>query len=428
MRRGCLAAALAVCCLVSPATGQEAGEVRQLVVEQIEVSGAPRTRPEVIARHLSLGVGDPLQPEDLLTNRQQLADTGLFKDVDVYARPGSAKGLVVVVVVVEEHRWPQYRFEGGHGELDGWYLAPVGFVYDNPTGRGHRLDWKWYLGSHVDGTRTHYQHPYLDDGTATLDVYLFSEDRSYPHFVAGTEFHETVSTEGYSARFTRRSWLRQLYCQVRSQEYRPKADPVLAALLRDDLEPTQVTAAGLGLQEDTRDHPGHPTRGFWGRAVFEGAGGDVSFTKLTLDGRWYRQLGGRKVAALRAFGGLVTDGAPFYERFYLGGPFSLRGFEWAELTPAGWGTRTLLVQSELRFPFGVQDADGPRHTGVCYYDTGGIWLAGEVPVPTDLHHSFGVGYRRRLRVLGMLRLDFSLPMRGVDAGDFHLNLSLGHAF
>jgi hypothetical protein len=59
---------------------------------------------------------------------------------------------------------------------------------------------------------------------------------------------------------------------------------------------------------------------------------------------------------------------------------------------------------------------------------GGIWLPGEVPMSSDLHHSVGLGYRWRLRVLGMLRLDLSLPVKGIDADIFQLNVSLGHAF
>ncbi|MDA0335257.1 MAG: BamA/TamA family outer membrane protein [bacterium] len=399
----------------------------------MELTGPPRTRPDVVQRYLLLAEGEPLHAEDLLAARQRLSDTGFFRSVDVYARPGSEKGLVVVVVDVQEHRWPQYRFKGGHGELDGWYVAPVGFVFDNFSGHGHRLDWESYVGSHVDGETLHYQHPHLFADTAVLDVDLFSQDQSLPHYIRGAAVHETVATGGIRLRYTaKRGRFRSLYGQLRTQTYRPEANVELDPLLHGDLQRKRVTALGLGLQADTRDHVGHPTHGFWGRAVLEqaiGAGfGDLWFTKLTADGRWYAPLKGRNVVAVRVHGGLVTAGAPFYERYYLGGPYSLRGFDWAELSPAGWGTRLLSMQSELRFPFGAEDLAGPRHTGVIYYDAGGIWLPGEVPVPMDLHHSIGLGYRRRMRVLGMLRFDLSLPVRGITADVFQLNVNLGHAF
>jgi len=254
-----------------------------------------------------------------------------------------------------------------------------------------------------------------------------------PHFINGRKTQETVSTRGFSLRFTgQHGRLQNLYSQLRLQSYRPEANARLDTLLHEDLQRARVLALGVGLQADTRDRPGFPTQGFWGRAIVEHAldagAGNVTFTKITLDGRWYRALDGNNIVAVRAYGGLATDGAPFYQRFYLGGQYSLRGFEWAELTPVGWGTRTLQLQSELRFPFGKQESAGPRHTAVVYYDAGGIWRAGEIPLVTDLHHSVGLGYRRRLRVLGMLRLDLAFPVNGFDSDTSLLSLSLGHTF
>ena len=86
------------------------------------------------------------------------------------------------------------------------------------------------------------------------------------------------------------------------------------------------------------------------------------------------------------------------------------------------------LQSELRFPFGKRAVAGPRHTGVVYYDAGGIWQAGEIPLVTALHHSVGLGYRRRLRVLGVLRVDLAFPVNGFDSDTSLLSLSLGHTF
>ncbi len=55
---------------------------------------------------------------------------------------------------------------------------------------------------------------------------LFSEDRTYPHFVEGGEIRQTVSTEGLSLRLTgKRGRARYVYGQLRSQEYVPDWQP-----------------------------------------------------------------------------------------------------------------------------------------------------------------------------------------------------------
>lgn len=455
MRSTLLTGALILCVLGTPASGQktdispspasgtDSSEVsaatarRQLLVEQVELSGKPRTQRVVVERYLGLTAGAPLRPEDLLTGRQRLEETGFYKSVDVYARPGSEKGLVVVVVELDEHVQPQYRFEGGHGELDGWYIVPIGFVYDNPWGRGHRLDWKWILGGHGSASRLHYQHPRLFAGAATLDLNWFSETRAYPQWRRDQQISENVSAHGVSLRVAGLSGrFRHLFTEIRTQRYSPEADTLLAPLLGSDMRRARVTTVDIGWQQDTRDHRMFPTTGFWGQAALHqalgGRLGDRVFTRLDLEGRWYRPLAGSKVAAVRGRAGLASEGAPFYERYYLGGPYSHRRFERAEATPLGWGTRTVQIQSELRLPFGHRDQMGPRHTAVLFYDLGGIWRPGEVPVPTDLEHTMGVGYRRSLRVLGVLRLDMSLPLIPSDGESkweaFHLWLTLGQAF
>ena len=131
----------AFCCLWlgAPAVAQD--PARQLVVEGIEITGNFKTRPTVIHRYLTVAAGEPISPEDLLISEQRLSETEFFKQVDVYTRPGSEKGRLVVVVEIEERKWPRFRFEGGNGELDGWYIVPVGFHFDNFSGRGQRLAW-----------------------------------------------------------------------------------------------------------------------------------------------------------------------------------------------------------------------------------------------------------------------------------------------
>lgn len=432
---------LGALCAVSHAEGEQ--EIRrQLVVERVELSGKPRTRPGLLDRYLGLAPGDDLEAGDMAAGRQRLEETGFYRSVDVYARSGSEKGLVVVVVELDEHVQPQYRFEGGHGELDGWYIVPVSFIYDNPWGRGHKLDWKWYLGSHGSGNRLHYQHPRVFSGAATLDLNWFSETRSYPQWMGEKRVHEHVSAHGVSMKVAgKRGRFRNLFAQLQTKEYspdkdKPDADFQLAPFLGDHLRTARVTTLGLGWRRDTRDHRGYPTSGFWGQVVVNralgGTAGDIVFTRLDVEGRWYHRLEGRNVMAMRFNAGLASEEAPFYERYYLGGPYSQRKFERAEATPVGWGTRTLQVQSELRLPFGGEDEEGPRNTGVLFYDVGGVWLPGQAPVPADLEHAMGVGYRRRVRVLGVLRLDLSLPVTPSDGDSdwdaFHLWLTLGRTF
>lgn len=413
-----------------PAVGQEGARGRQLIVEGIEIEGNSKTRPQVISRYLVLEAGSPITSEALLVSKQRLIATQFFKQADVYTRPGSQKGKVVVVVEVEERKWPYYRFEGGHGDLDGWYVAPVGFCFDNFAGRGHQLDWKWKIGSRISRDDFHYRHPYMMDGAGALDVQLFEEDQHFFHFIHGDEVEERVKSSGIIAQLSGTGGrYRHAFIAVRNQHYRPAFHSRLDSLFHDDFRDSQIAALVLGLQGDTRDNDRYPLKGLWGRLSGELAlGSEANFPKIEADIRFYRRMSKRNVFALRLHGGYVGEDAPFYERFYLGGPYSLRGYPTARLTPIGWGTKLFLVQSEMRFPLSEKKFPRHKHTAVIYFDLGGIWLPGELPGLGDLSRSLGIGYRRKTKVIGMLRVDFSLPISTVDENDFRFQISLGNTF
>ena len=429
-----------LCCLWlgAPGAAQEPagsaqGPARQLVVEGIEITGNFKTRPTVIHRYLTVAAGEPISPEDLLISEQRLSETEFFKQVDVYTRPGSEKGRLVVVVEIEERKWPRFRFEGGNGELDGWYIVPVGFHFDNFSGRGQRLAWTWRVGNRMARESLHYQHPYLFSGAGLLDIHLFGQEQNFPHYVDGADIDELVRSMGISARLEgREGRYRNAFLHFRSQRYDPDSNILLEERFGEDFGKTRVVALALGMEGDTRDNAAFPTAGKWGRVLWEVAlnlaGDDVGFTRLELDARTYRKLGERNVLAVRGHLGYVGEEAPFFERFYLGGPYSLRGYPTGWLTPVGWGNRLFLAQSEIRFPLSEERFPKHRHTAVVYYDVGGIWSPGETPGLRDLDQSLGAGYRLRMKVLGVLRIDFSLPVGQVEENDFRFQLSLGNAF
>jgi len=420
-------------CSSLPGAGQPADAARQLVVERIEIEGNVKTRPEVILRYLTIEAGDAATPEELLVNEQRLAETHFFKNVDIYTRPGSQKGRLVVVVEVKERRWPYYRFEGGHGDLDGWYIVPVSFCFDNFSGRGHFLDWQWKIGDRVSSRSLHYRHPDIFGGSGYFDADLFGKRQELFHFIGGKEVDEAVKSTGIRIRFGgKKGFYKHAFIAYRLEQYDPIFNGFLNSFFPDDFQNTRIAVLAAGLHADRRDNPLYPLEGVWGAlsgaVALKPAGSEENFPKIVLDARIYRRISRRNVFAFRLKAGYAGEGAPFYERFYLGGPYSLRGYPTGRLTPRGWGTKLFLVQSEMRFPFSTRQFPRHKHTAVVYYDAGGLWLPGEVPEFRDLSHSLGFGYRLRLRVLGILRVDFSLPTNKVDENDFRFQVSLGNAF
>ena len=199
-----------------------------------------------------------------------------------------------------------------------------------------------------------------------------------------------------------------------------------------DIDETRISALSLVLQADSRDNPIYPLKGFWGAMSLDFAhdllGGDRTFVKLTLDSRFYQRVSKRNVFALHLKAGYTEDSAPFYERFFLGGANSLRGYRDRRLTPTGWGTKLLLANAEFRFPISQKDFPYHKVSGVLFLDAGGSWLPGQDPKFDDLFSAAGLGFRVKVPVLGITRFDFSFPLNKVDNEDFQFHVSLGHTF
>jgi outer membrane protein insertion porin family len=423
--------------------GQVADSTRQLIVENIEIVGNSKTKPGVIFRYLTIRPGDAITPATIDENHRRLAQTNFFKEVDFYTRPGSQKGKLILVIEIQERRWPYFQFEGGHSDLNGWYFVPASLRFDNLFGGGHLLGVRWLLGDRISKLSLGFRANTLLDDHAFLDIELFAGNQDFIHYLGSDRASQKVPFGGLQLQVGgNRGVFKHLYLAYRVENYEPEAfikltetDSTISNLpadLADDLGKTQIGALEAGLYGDFRDHPVYPLRGFWGALSIEaaqrGSGSDIKFGKVTVDARFYQRVMRRQVLAFHVKGGYVGERAPFYERFYLGGANSLRGFDDRRLTPIGWGTKLILTNTEFRFPLTSKNFPNHKVSGVLFFDAGGIWQPGQNPNFDDVFAAAGFGFRVRLPVFGITRFDFSFPLNPVDNNDFQFHISLGQTF
>jgi outer membrane translocation and assembly module TamA len=120
---------------------------------------------------------------------------------------------------------------------------------------------------------------------------------------------------------------------------------------------------------------------------------------------------------------------PLSERFYIGGPESLRGFEYqrvgpvdAEGTPIGGRVKLVWNVFELRQTIYKQLG------GALFFDTGAVWKNPDNIELSEIRYSPGVGLRADISI-GVARADYGFnvsPKADEPLGAFYF--SLGHAF
>jgi len=424
-----------------PQTGADQNSPQKgLVVESIEISGNKRTPSDVILTNLDFEVGDRINQNRLDNNCRRLEQTSLFKDVEFYTQPGESRGQVRVFIEVKERRWPYFQFKSGYSELDGWYISPLGLRFDNIFGGGNYMGAEMLIGDRVTGLDIFFLRPNFANSGLNFRVLIFSRSRQFVHYVNDDKFLQEVDNGGLSFHLNgNRGIMKFIWLEFISEQFKPKdymypsgdkdKKQDLPAVLQFPTEKQKVNHLMMSLYADTRNRRFYPTRGWWGSLSYDLAseqfGADGDFTKIILDVRRYQKLVGKTVLALRAKGSWINDNAPFYEKFYLGGPNSLRGFDDRSLNPLGYASRLVQGSAELRFP--VTPRNYPNHfvTAVFFYDIGQAWSEPNDFDEKNFKSGLGYGFRVKLPIVGLLRTDFAY---GVPDYEFRFHVSLGHTF
>ncbi|MGH7854748.1 MAG: BamA/TamA family outer membrane protein, partial [Candidatus Binatia bacterium] len=214
-------------------------------------------------------------------------------------------------------------------------------------------------------------------------------------------------------------------------------------LIRSEAGKSLTSSVTPGLSYDSRDHFFAPTEGTKSALSVKmaGLGGDTRFIKSDMSGRWHYPLlkdpkwGGNWVLA---FGGQLgyglglserNNGAtdlPLFERYFLGGIDSVRGFADRSLgprapanckPPAGsppgtdpvckgtdviGGEKAMVFNSEILFP--VMEQYGVR--GVAFFDMGNAFQDFSFG---ELRKSVGAGVRW-MSPFGPLRVELGFPL------------------
>jgi outer membrane protein insertion porin family len=193
------------------------------------------------------------------------------------------------------------------------------------------------------------------------------------------------------------------------------------------------------LRRDSRDHHFTTTTGSDNSFSVEYAGdpigGTNAFVKVIGDTGWYMPLWWEHVFVLHGRAGWLTGHSggdlPIYEKFFLGGINTLRGFDYQSVSPRDLATndriggeRMALANIEYRFPLMPKAG----LVGVVFYDTGNSWSEGDGYKLDDLRSSVGGGIRW-LSPVGPLRLEYGyvLDPRSDESGS-NWEFTIGSVF
>lgn len=402
-------------------------------IERINVRGNTRTRDYVIRREFDIGEGDAYNRALVDRAERRLKNLDFFKSVKVSTEPGSSSDRVILNVDLEEKSTGDFSVSGGYSTSDG-AMGEVSISERNFLGRGLFAKASVTYGQYARGFSLSFVEPYLLDYRVALGLDLYARQQLANSYVSyGTR------TIGFSPRlgFTLRE---DLALQVRYSIYQqqitlPSAlsncnnnqfladgttpnpafnpSPAYAASQSPPIDLTSTnglgcysdgeaslpvrkelaggktltSSAGYTLNYNTLDNNKNPTDGLLidFRQDFAGLGGDVSYMKSAIDGKFYTPIVSDIVGMIHVQTGMLNkignSDIRMLDHFQMG-PNLVRGFAPNGIGPRDinpFGTRDALggtkywgASAEMQMPFWFL----PKETGLkgaVYADAGSLW-------------------------------------------------------
>jgi outer membrane protein insertion porin family len=154
--------------------------------------------------------------------------------------------------------------------------------------------------------------------------------------------------------------------------------------------------------------------------IYAGLGGDVDTFTISIQGQKYWNLKWDSILSVNgelAFVDGISGDVPIFERMFLGGGRTLRGFEFRDVGPRDTGyTNEVYGGNSLGFlslEYTIPIIETVR--AAVFTDVGFVNADSWDPSPSDLYSDVGFGIRLKLPISPMpLALDYAIPMSTPD--------------
>ena len=446
-------------------------------IERIHVRGNTKTRDAVIRREFRLSEGGLYNQSKIEDGRALVNQLGYFERVDVSEEEGTARDQMVINVEVAEKPTGTFQVGAGFSSLES-FIVTAQVQQQNLFGRGQTLG----LNLQISGIRQqidlNFVEPWFLGSEWSLGFGLFKRIRDFRDFRQdSTGASVTTGHPLFNPRF--RIFLRYEFENVVISQPRGNllgvggdlantfSNIFIANAFRDGI----TSSLRFTVNWDNRDNRISTTEGVFANYAVQIAdqylGSDNTFVRQTAFTRFYKKVLGPMVFKINTEVGLITsrDIVPVFERFYLGGIFTIRGYRLQSVGPqagvASAGDPNLPIIAEgrpiggdfqafynIELEFPLIEAVGIK--GVIFTDGGNAWNIFafkdqfgncQAPIAPDsdrssapcgingfLRYSVGFGVRW-FSPLGPLRFEWGIPInRRPQDSPIRFEFTIGQSF
>ena len=432
-------------------------EGQKNLVEQISIRGNVKTKDKVIRRELAISPGEVFDMVRVKISKQRLEGLEYFDKVELQPEPTDPPiaGRKNLDVDVQEKDTGKFTLGAGFSSVD----ALVGFaeidqgnfdLFHPPyfTGGGQKMRLFVQLGTQRQDYELEFTEPWFLNRKLALDVDLYrhewdfeSPNNIYNETRTGTRVSLTralgsdflIGSVSYTVEDVGIS-LNSGWHDLESVIINPGPDqttipsqPNVPDAILNEVGDHLFQRFGASLAYDTRNSTKLPNHGQRTELNPELSVGDTTYFKLEAKTAWFFPgfFKGHVLEADARAGianSLGSGDVPFYDRYYLGGAYSLRGFKYRNIGPRDpqFGINPNMPDEpiggdsmwygSLEYSIPILEKDnGPSVRFALFFDSGAVGN-GSYSFSGNFDDDVGIGMRLDIPHLGPLRLDYGIPI------------------
>lgn len=409
-------------------------------LRRINITGNDVTKDRVIRRELAVAPGEEFNTVNVDVSRRRLESLNYFSEVNLTPSPTAEPGFKDLEVSVREKSTGTLNFGAGFSSIDNL----VGFVTLSQTnfdvtnwrgafrGGGQRFLLNLQLGTKRQDALVSLTEPWFLGRRLSLTGEAYYRDLQFL-----SDDYEQRTLGG--AISLRKPLTETMYAQIgcRLQEVRIGE---ISEDASDEIRSQEGTylqsKSEVTIVSDTRDsffipRSGHRVElgGFLSGSFL---GGDVDVYGLNASAIQYVNLPGDLILSFQGSVATVDptsgDEVPIFERLFLGGANTLRGFDFRDVGPKDengepiGGRTSVFFSTELTFPV----IEAVR--GALFYDLG-LVSEDSYSFSGSFNSNVGIGIRLYLPI-GPIRLDYGIPLQTDEFNDNsgRFNFNIGYQF
>ncbi len=401
----------------------------QYSVGDIILKGLEKTKSHVVLRELQFNQGEVLNYSRLLKSQRRLYLTGLFQSVFIHPLSAENGDSIKKNIQIELKENPsiELNLSLGYGSVDR-LRGKAEVLNQNLQGNARKISMALKLSFIQRSLEASFTEPWTFSTPWRTDFTIGNEYKEEP----GYHLNQIGGRLSMG-----RAFIEQVNTIMRLRIQQGRLSKIKVKKISDNVK-TDIRSFEISLIHDNRDNLFNTTRGIYAECSGE-LGGSFSqrihgFFRFMSTFKYFYTLGSQAVFATgMEFGIMKTEGGlsniPLSERFYAGGPNSIRGFEYQKLGPVD-EERTPLG-GQLKWIWHVIEI---RHrlykmfNGTVFLDMGNVWSSPKNFRFNKFRISPGFGLRLDTPIgVGRIDLGFNLYPKSNEPR-FLWSFSMGQAF